>query len=186
VIAFAGASQLAAFQLISLGAAAPVVVLTTFVINLRFVMYSASIAPHFKHLRIRWRLLLAYLLTDQGYALSIVQFDQDETATHNHWYYVGIAAVLWTMWQACTVIGAYAGAQVPASWSLDFAVPLVFLAVVVPIIRDRALLVAALCAGSVAVAAAGLPYNLGLIVGAAAGILAGVLVELGQERKKAS
>jgi 4-azaleucine resistance transporter AzlC len=186
IIMFAGASQLAAVQLIGAGASAAVVVLTVTVVNLRFLMYSASIAPHFKNLSIKWKLLLAYILTDQAYALSVLRFEQEENMTHKHWYYMGASMVLWTTWQICSLIGIYVGAQVPPSWSLDFAVPLVFMAVVIPAIKDQASAVAALCGGSVAVLAAGLPFNLGLITGAAAGILAGLLVDLRQEGKEES
>ena len=186
VIMFAGASQLAAVQLIGAGATAAVVVLTVVVVNLRFLMYSASIAPHFKGLSTRWKLLLAYILTDQAYALSVLKFEQEEDMTNKHWYYMGASTTLWGTWQACTIVGVLVGAQVPAAWSLDFAVPLVFMAVVIPVIRDRASVVAAICGGGVAVLASGLPFNLGLIIGAVAGILAGLMVDLQQESREES
>ena len=184
VIMFAGASQLVAVQLIGAGATAAVVVLTVVVVNLRFLMYSASIAPHFKNLNTRRKLLLAYILTDQAYALSVLKFEQEESMTHKHWYYMGASTFLWVLWQACTLIGIFVGAQVPSAWSLDFAVPLVFMAVVIPVIKDRASVFAAICGGSVAVLASGLPFNLGLVTGAVAGIIAGLLVDLWQEGRE--
>jgi len=176
VVIFAGASQLAAVELIGRNAPALVVVVTVLVINLRLVMYSASIAPHFRDQSERWKALLAYLLTDQAYAVSLLEFESDRE-TARRWYYLGIAASLWVTWQIATVAGIALGASVPDSWQLGFAVPLVFLAVLVPAITDRATGAAALVGGAVAVAANGLPFNLGLIIAAVVGIGAGLLVE---------
>ncbi|WP_458186187.1 AzlC family ABC transporter permease [Haladaptatus sp. NG-WS-4] len=176
VIIFAGASQLAAADLIGRTAPVAVVVFTALVINLRMMMYSASIAPYFKRQSARWKAGLAYLLTDQAYAVSLLEFEHDET-TSRRWYYLGIAVPLWVTWQIATVAGILLGTSVPASWRLEFAVPLVFLAVLVPSVTDRATTVAALVGGTVAVAANGLPFNLGLVTAAIIGILAGMLVE---------
>ncbi|WP_227355349.1 AzlC family ABC transporter permease [Haladaptatus salinisoli] len=176
VVIFAGASQLAAVELIGKSAPAAVIVLTVLIINLRMMMYSASIAPHFERLSTRWKAALSYLLTDQAYAVSLVEFESDET-TNRRWYYLGVAAPLWVTWQAATVAGILLGANVPAGWHLDFAIPLVFLAVLVPAVTDRPTVVAALVGGTTAVAADGLPFDLGLVVAAIVGIAAGLLVE---------
>jgi len=176
VVIFAGASQLAAAELIGRNAPALVVVFTVLVINVRLVMYSASIAPHFRDQPERWKALLAYLLTDPTYAVSLLEFESDEE-TSRRWYYLGVAASLWVTWQIATVAGIALGASVPDGWRLEFAVPLVFLAVLVPAVTDRATGGAALVGGAVAVAANGLPYNLGLILASVVGIGAGLLIE---------
>jgi 4-azaleucine resistance transporter AzlC len=176
VVIFAGASQLAAVELIGKSAPAAVIVLTVLIVNLRMMMYSASIAPHFEPLSTRWRAGLSYLLTDQAYAVSLVEFENNET-TNRRWYYLGVAMPLWVTWQAATVAGILLGANVPAGWHLDFAIPLVFLAVLVPAVTDRPTVVAALVGGTTTVAANGLPFDLGLVVAAVTGIAAGVLVE---------
>ncbi|WP_327051332.1 AzlC family ABC transporter permease [Halomicrococcus gelatinilyticus] len=176
VVIFAGASQLAAIELIGQNAPVAVVVLTVIVVNLRLVMYSASIAPYFERQSARWKAWLAYLLTDQAYAVSVMEFRSDE-ATSRRWYYLGVATPLWVVWQASTVAGILLGSSVPASWHLEFAVPLVFLAVLVPAITDRTTVVTAVVGGAVAVAANGLPFNLGLLTAAVAGIAAGLVVE---------
>ncbi|WP_048076743.1 AzlC family ABC transporter permease, partial [Halorubrum sp. AJ67] len=127
VIVFAGASQLAALELLGENAPLAVVVGTAAVINLRMLMYSASIAPHFADYGRRLRAGLAYLLTDQAYALSVAEFD--ENPERSRWrYYLGAAASLWIVWQVGTVAGVVLGANVPDAWGLTFAVPLVFLA----------------------------------------------------------
>jgi len=176
VVIFAGASQLAAAELVGRNAPAAVVVFTVLVINLRMMMYSASIAPYFQRQSARWKGALAYLLTDQAYAVSLLRFENDEEVSRR-WYYLGVAGALWVTWQVATVVGIVLGASVPGSWRLEFAVPLVFLAVLVPAVTDRATGTAALVGGSVAIAANGLPFNLGLIVAAVVGIAAGLLAE---------
>ncbi|MDB9278907.1 AzlC family ABC transporter permease [Halorubrum ezzemoulense] len=177
VIVFAGASQLAALELLGENAPLAVVVGTAAVINLRMLMYSASIAPHFADYGRRLRAGLAYLLTDQAYALSVAEFD--ENPDRSRWrYYLGAAAPLWIVWQIGTVVGVVLGAGVPDAWGLTFAVPLVFLALLVPAMKDRPTTVAGVAGGAVAVVAAGLPLNLGLLVGALCGVAAGLVTEV--------
>jgi 4-azaleucine resistance transporter AzlC len=175
-IVFAGASQLAALDLLGQDARLSVVVLTAVVINLRMLMYSASIAPHFRDFRGTWKAGLAYLLTDQAYALSIATY-RSEGSIDRRAYYLGVALTLWGVWQVTTVAGVFLGTGVPDRWGLEFAVPLVFLALLVPAMSDRPSTVAGVAGGAVAVLGAGLPLNLGLLVGATVGILAGFGVE---------
>ena len=172
VVIFAGASQLAAIDLFGRDAAPAVVVLTAAVINVRMVMYSASIAPRFRAYPRHLRPLCSYLLTDQAYALTVAP-DEHPSVYH----YLGIAGSLWAVWQVATVAGIAVGRGIPPSWGLTFAVPLVFLALLVPAVTDRPRLVAALVGGTVAVLGGGLPFNLGLVTGALAGVGAGLAVE---------
>ena len=177
VIVFAGASQLAALDLLGSNAPLAVVVGTAVVINVRMVMYSASIAPYFAEYGRRLRAGLAYVLTDQAYALSVAEFE--ENSARSRWrYYLGAAASLWVVWQIGTVVGVVVGAGVPDAWGLTFAVPLVFLALLVPAMKDRPTTAAGVAAGAVAVVAAGLPLNLGLLVGAVTGIAVGLATEV--------
>ena len=174
VFVFAGASQLAALELLGDNASLAVVVLTAAVINLRMLMYSASIAPRFRAATARVRAVLAYFLTDQVFALTVARYDADDSG--QRWYYLGVSLALWGVWQVGTVIGVVVGAGVPESWGLEFAVPLVFLALLVPTLKERESLAAGAAAGVVAVAGAGLPFNLGLIVAALVGVAAGMFV----------
>jgi len=177
VIVFAGASQLAAIELIGENAPLAVVIGTAVVINLRVVMYSASIAPHFADYGRKLRAGLAYLLTDQAYAISVAEFE--ENPGRNRWrYYLGAGGALWVVWQIGTVVGVVVGAGVPDAWGLTFAVPLVFLALLVPAMKDRPTTAAAVAAGAVTVVAGGLPLNLGLLTGAVSGIAVGLLTEV--------
>jgi len=176
VVVFAGASQIAALELLGQSAPLSVVVATAVVINLRYLMYSASIAPYFREFTARWKAVLAYILTDQAYAISVASYRSDRSVDRK-WYYLGAAVTLWVVWQVTTVAGVLLGTGVPDAWGLEFAIPLVFLAILVPAIEDRPSAVAAVVGGALAVLGAGLPLNLGLLVGAAVGITAGVVAE---------
>ncbi len=179
VAIFAGASQLATLQLVADGAMPAIILLTVFTINLRFSMYSASLAPHFQHLARRWRLPLAYVLVDQNYALGIHHYRQGKpgTAEFGHWFYLGAGITLWVTWQAATAVGVFMGASVPRDWSLDFAIPLVFMVLLVPTLQDRPHIAAAVTGGGVATLAADMPLHLGIVTGALCGIAAGVWFE---------
>lgn len=174
LIVFAGSAQFIAAQLIGAGTSGFVVVLTVFIVNLRHALYSASIAPHTGGLPRGWKWLLGYLLTDEAYAVAINRYGA--AGAQRHWYFLGAGAGLWVTWQAATAIGIFLGTEIPAGWSLDFALALTFIAIVVPGLKARADVVAALVGGAVALLAWGLPYRLGLIVAAFAGIAAGLMV----------
>lgn len=175
VVVFAGASQLAAITLLGSGAPAVVAIVTGVVINLRMLMYSASLAQQLADVSRRRRLLGAYLLTDQAYAVATADHAEhpDRASGARFALYVGGGLTLWATWQVATVVGAVAGGLVPDSVPLAFAIPLAFLSLVVPAVRDRAGLVAALVGGIGATVAATLPHNLGMPLGALLGVAAG-------------
>ena len=185
VIVFAGSALFVGAQLFRLSTAqrwatpGVIVVLTTFVVNLRHILYSASIAPYLKRLHWRWKLILAYLLTDEAYAVAITHYDRtsDEGAPHRHWYFLGAGLALWSTWQVSTATGILLGAQIPSSWALDFTLALTFIALVAPMLNDTPSAAAALVAGLAAMLTIGWPYKLGLMAAAVSGIAAGLLVE---------
>jgi 4-azaleucine resistance transporter AzlC len=178
-IIFAGSAQIIAVS--QLGAAPPVpypiTVLTTLVVNLRHLLYGAAMSPRWRHLPRRWKWLLAYLLTDEAFAVTNGRYQQPDDSPCKHWFYLGAALTLWTSWQAVTLLGVVVGGQVPASWGLDFSVALTFIGIILPVLRDRAVIAAAVAAGLAAVPAYSLPLQLGLIVAAAVGIVTGMVVE---------
>ncbi len=176
-IVFAGASQLVASQLIAAGAPWFIVVLSASIVNLRMLMYSAALAPHFAALPWRWKGLNAYLLTDQSFAVSVARYEQEPEMPFKQWFYLGTALTMWVPWQIAAGIGVLVGRALPPSWGLDFAAPLSFIAIWIPGLKDRPMVVAAVVAGLVALVFAFLPYRLGLLVGALAGIAAGYLFE---------
>lgn len=183
LLVFAGASQLAAIDLLARDAPLLVVLLTVGVINLRMAMYSASLAPHLAHVPLGKRLAGAYVLVDQAYALTITRVDLHPRRRHRFAYYLGVGVPLWVNWQLMTAVGAVLGSAIPDWLPLEATIPLVFLALLVPAITDRATLAAAVVSGAVATLAAGLPNNTGLLVGAFTGIAAGTLVALRTESR---
>ncbi len=178
-VVFAGSAQFVAAQLFAAGAPGALILLTTAILNLRHLLYSASVAPYLKPLRPAWKWFLAYFLTDEVYAVTIIRFTQAGVVTKAfaQWFFVGAGLTLWVAWQSSTAVGILLGAQVPAQWSLDFALPLTFIALLVPALTDRASIASALIGGVVAVAADPIPLRLGLVLGTLAGILVGLSVE---------
>jgi len=178
VIVFAGSAQFIGAQLIGAGAPALVIWATTFIVNVRHLLYSAALSPYAAHLPRRWQLLLGYLLTDEAYVVTAVHYEAGHESLENrHYFWLGAGLTLWMSWQMSTITGVFFGTQVPASWSLDFTLALTFIGMVVPLCRYRPNLAAALVAGAVGVLANGLPYRLGLMIAALSGIAAGALLE---------
>jgi predicted branched-subunit amino acid permease len=177
LLAFSGIAQLVVAQLVAAQSPVLVTLAAAFVVSLRFLMYSAALSPHLAHLTRRWRVVLVYLMTDQVFGMGVKHYGEAGDCTHRHWHLFGIGITLWAAWQASVVAGAVLGAQVPAAWSLDFVVTLSFLVLLVPAVRTRADIAAAVVAGAVVLVSAGLPYKLSLVVASLAGIAAGVAVE---------
>ena len=177
-VVFAGSAQFVTVQLISAGIPVSIIILTACLLNLRHALYSASLAPYVKQLPRRWKALLAYVLTDEAYAVTIIHYRQSGDIDYKHWYFLGAGLTLWTVWQISTAIGIVLGANVPASWSLDFTLPLTFIALVIPSLKTRAEWIAGATAGVVAVLAAGLPLNLGLLVATLTGMAIGLSLEV--------
>jgi 4-azaleucine resistance transporter AzlC len=178
-IVFAGSSQFIGAPLLATGTPGLVIIATTFVVNLRHALYSASVAPFIKQVPLRWKVLLAYLLTDEAYAVTITRFTQPDSsaALNKHWFYFGAGIILWSTWQLSTAVGIFVGQLIPESWSLDFTLALTFIALVVPNLKDRASLAAAVSAGIMAAFSYTWLYKLGLFAAAITGIVVGMVVE---------
>jgi len=176
-IVFAGSSQFVAAQLVHDAAPGLVIILTIAVVNLRHMLYSASLAPYLKNLSLKWKVLLSYLLTDEAYAPSILKYEAEDITPTSHWFLLGAGFALWFIWQVSTALGIFLGTAIPDSWSLDFALPLTFIAMVVPALKNRPMIAAALSAGLIALLAYSLPFKLGLILAALTGIAVGTILE---------
>jgi 4-azaleucine resistance transporter AzlC len=177
VIVFAGSAQFIMAQLFAIDTPALIIIITAFLLNLRHALYSASVTPYVKHLSPHWRGMLAYLLTDEAYAVSIIHYRQPAESKNKHWFFLGSGLALWGTWQLSTAAGIFVGSLIPPSWPLEFFIPLTFIALVVPNLDDWPSAFAALIGGLVSVIAFDLPLSLGLIVAAFAGIGAGILAE---------
>jgi predicted branched-subunit amino acid permease len=195
-IVFAGSAQIVLTQLVNVGAPALVMILTVLVVNLRHALYSASMAPYLQRLRPTWKWLLGYLLTDEAYVASAIYYQQTdrdilqamdiaEASGHpshlfsdqRHWFFLGAGLALWAAWQLSSLAGILVGAIIPETWSLDFTLALTFIALVVPNLKDRAMVSAALAAGLASLVAYSSPYKLGLIIAAVVGVGCGLLME---------
>ena len=174
-VVFAGASQFLLAQLFAGGALPLVMIAAVVLVNLRHALYSASFAPHVAHLPRRWKVALSYFLTDESYAVSMLRLEGGRPSRNRHWYLLGVGLTLWVGWQVATATGIVLGGQLPSSLPLDFALPLTFIAIVVPMIRSRAAVWAAVASAGVALACAGLPCKLGMMAASLAGIVAGSL-----------
>jgi 4-azaleucine resistance transporter AzlC len=176
-VIFAGSSQFIAAQLFGAGASGLVIVMVVFVVNLRHALYSASIAPHIRHLGPAWKAVLAYLLTDEAYAVAITRYNLGGEMLRAHWYTLGAGLTLWSAWQVSTAAGILVGSSIPSDWPLGIVLPLTFIALVVPALKDRASVAAAVAAGVAAFLAMGLPLRTGLLVAALAGIAVGMALD---------
>ena len=176
-IVFAGSAQFITVQLMHEATPGFVIVLTIAVVNLRHILYSASLAPYLAPLPTRWKALLSYLLTDEAYAPTILHYESNGVTPSAHWFLLGAGGSLWFTWQLGTALGIFLGTAIPESWSLDFALPLTFIALVVPVLKNQPAIAAALSAGVVGLIAFSLPYKLGLIVAALVGIAVGTVLE---------
>lgn len=177
---FAGSAQFIAAGLVASGISVAFIVLTTLVVNLRHVLYAATLAPHMKRLPQRWLLPLAFWLTDESFVVVIARYTKSDASPYKHWYFLGSALFMYVNWQLCTIVGIWVGQSIPdpASWGLDFAMIVTFIGMLVPFVRDRKVAVVVLIAGLVALLANGLPNRLGLMVASLAGVAAGIAMEL--------
>jgi predicted branched-subunit amino acid permease len=176
-IVFSGAAQILAMELYAAGTPPSVIVPACVVIGLRLLMYSAALAPHFAPLPARWRNVLGYFVTDQSFAQTIRHLEAGTRPGAAASYFLGCGAVLWAGWQMTNLAGYVAGNVIPAAWSLDFAVPLCFVAIVAPLLRERTMRIAGLAAAVAVIALAGLPMRLNVVVAGLIGIAAGTIAE---------
>lgn len=185
MLVFAGAAQLVIVQMLAAAAGALPIGLTAVLLNLRHMLYSASVAEHVRHLPRRWRVLLAYLLTDEAYAVAILRYARPVGPGPDlrHWYFLGCGLTLWGCWQLSTALGIAFGARIPPEWDIDFAVPLTFIALLTLLVKERAGQAAALVAALAVLALAALPYRLGLVLAIVLGLLAGAAARRGEGRR---
>jgi len=176
---FAGSAQFIALNLLAGGAALPVILLTTFVVNLRHALYSATLLPHVAGLRQRWRIPLAFWLTDETFAVVHRHYLKADGSPFKHWYYLGSCLAMYINWNLWTLSGILLGRSLPRleHMGLEFAMAATFTGIVVPLLRNRPMVAAALGAAAVALAAHALPYKLGLMLAALAGVVIGVVLE---------
>jgi predicted branched-subunit amino acid permease len=184
LLVYAGSAQLASLPLIAAHAPIWVIFATALVVNLRFVIFSALLGPHFAHLHWRQRLLLSYIAGDMTVALFLQRYPDTAAAPGKLSYLKGLLYPNWIVWQLCCIGGVLLGTAIPAEWGLDFAGTLAILCMTVPLISNNAALCGVAVSGAVAVLADPLPYKLGLLLAVLAGMLVAMgVAEAGSRRK---
>ncbi|MCB5195812.1 AzlC family ABC transporter permease [Deefgea salmonis] len=172
VLVYAGSSQFLALSLLAVGAALPVIIFTTLIINLRHALYSATLQPPFAHLPFWRRACLAFFLTDETFA--VVQSAASRKITPLDSVMLGSGLVNFSTWIVFTGIGIVLGNNIPQlqHWGLEFAMVATFTGIVVPLLVSRAQVLCAVVAGTTALLAHGLPYKLGLLLAVLLGVWA--------------
>ena len=185
VIVIAGTAQFAAVQLMTENAPTVIVLATALAVNLRMAMYSASLAPHLGKASTLKRMMMAYFMVDQSYSLGISKFEDNPEMELGEKvaYYTGSVLAFLPFWYVSTFLGATLGTAIPPEWGLDMAMPLMFLAMIGPMLRSIAHIGAALTSGIVALLFAFLPWNLGLMVAAFSALAVGAEIERQRSRQ---
>jgi predicted branched-subunit amino acid permease len=172
-IVFGGASQIVFVQLWSAGVPPFIVGTSVSIVNLRHVLYSASLSQYIKNLPLIWRLVLAYFLTDQTYANGLNHYRSNQLSKYDHYYFLGSGLALWSGWQIATIFGVLGATIIPSEWSLTFAISLTFIAIVAPMIKRFSDVAACITTGILAIILQPLPWKLWLIAAGFGGILIG-------------
>lgn len=176
---FAGSAQFIGMGLWAAGTLWPMVVMTTFVVNLRHLLYGATLVPYIKKLPGLWQVILSFGLTDETFVVAVKRYQDNEASSYKHFYHLGSMLFMYINWNICTVTGLTLGRAFPeiTKWGLDFAMPATFIGMVIPYLVTRPMWGAVCTAGIVSCLSYGLPHKLGLMVAAVSGVLAGMLFE---------
>jgi 4-azaleucine resistance transporter AzlC len=183
---FAGSSQFIAVGLVAAQTPVVIIVLTTLIVNLRHMLYSATLVPYLKHLPQTWRIALAFWLTDETFAVTVHRFQQGEVSAQKHWYQLGSSIAMYVNWQFWCLSGLMLGKRIPdaSDWGLDVAMPITFIGMIIPFVKTLPVAVCLLTAGTASLLTLTLPYKLGIVVSAFAGITAGLASERTMKKAK--
>ena len=177
IIIFAGASQIAMLHLITQDTPSFIIVLTVAIVNFRMMLYSASISYYWRALPRKLRLFQAFFLTDQAYAVSLLEYQKNIRTKERIWFYCSFAITMYFFWILSTVLGAVLGTYIPKSFGIDLVLTLVFITVLIPMIKNYHSIISAFFGGITMIFFYDLPNQFGLIVAILAGITSGVLSE---------
>ena len=173
-IIFGGASQIAFVQLLSNSTPYGVIVTTVGAINSRHLLYSISMVEYLNKLSLSWRVTLAYLLTDEAYAVSIRKFIKHSDNSILHYHLLGSGITLFLSWQISTLLGVWLGNDLPEFLDLQFIIPLTFIAIIIPMIKSKSTLITVISSGISALIFKNLDINFWIILSGLTGILAGM------------
>lgn len=182
-IVIAGSAQMVALNMLKTGANLGIIILTTFIVNLRHILYSASVSSHVKTAPLWKKMFLSYALTDEVFAVTIKELGDNKA--NKYFYYFTVMLTFWFFWVLANFMGAVVGAAVPhiEKYGLDFAMIAAFISIVIPQIKSQACTVAAVVATMSGVLLVILPYSLGILIASLLGVIAGLCVDLAEEKK---
>lgn len=187
-LVFAGASQFIAVGLVAAQTPVAIIVLTTFIVNLRHMLYSATLLPYLKNLPQKWRIPLAFWLTDETFAVTVHRFQKDDPSPFKHWYQLGSSIAMYLNWQFWCFLGLALGNRIPDAqgWGLDVAMAVTFIGMIIPFVKTIPVAVCVLTAGAASLLTLTMPYKLGIVVSAFAGIASGLMAQrVTNDRKRA-
>ncbi|MEF8698390.1 MAG: AzlC family ABC transporter permease [Candidatus Accumulibacter sp. UW26] len=178
-LVFAGSSQFIAIGLVAAQTPVAIIVLTTLIVNLRHLLYSATLLPYLRDLPQKWRIPLAFWLTDETFAVTVHRFQRTDASACKHWYQFGSSIAMYLNWQFWCFLGLVLGNRIPdaQSWGLDVAMPVTFIGMIIPFVRTLPAVVCVLTAGAASLLTLAMPYKLGIVVAAFAGISAGLMAQ---------
>jgi predicted branched-subunit amino acid permease len=187
---FAGTAQMAALPLIAADAPVWVVLITATVVNLRFVIFSATLWPYLRHLPLARRLALGYVTADIAAAVFVARYaeapEDERGSTEQVWFLLGVTSSIWLAWQALSIAGIFIARGIPGAWGLDFAAILALLGLTLPMINSRPALAGAAVAAVIAVAAANFPLKLGLVAAVITGTAVAMATEIAFDRARST
>jgi len=183
---FAGASQFIAVGLVAAQTPVAIIVLTTFIVNLRHMLYSATLLPYLKSLPQKWRIPLAFWLTDETFAVTVHRFQKNDSSACKHWYQLGSSIAMYLNWQFWCFLGLVLGNRIPdaQSWGLDVAMPVAFIGMIIPFVKTFPVTICVLTAGAASLLTLAMPFKLGIVVSAFAGIASGLMAQRTMNTRK--
>ena len=179
-IVFAGSAQFVALGLIALHAPIWVIVSTTFIVNLRHLLYAADMVKFVRHLPLPMRFIMGFGLIDETYAAVRPMYSVGAVnEATGHKVYLGSFLSFYVMWNLTTLLGVLSGELIPgmSDWGLEFAMVATFIGIITPYLKHKSFWLCLVCAGGSSILLSGLPNNLGLLVSALIGVLMGVVAD---------
>ncbi|WP_225721259.1 AzlC family ABC transporter permease [Candidatus Vallotiella sp. (ex Adelges kitamiensis)] len=175
LLVYAGSAQLAVLPLLAVKLPIWTVLLTAAMVNTRFIVFSAGLAPHFSHLSMLRRILLGYFNSDVLYLLFQARNFRPGYEPGKEAFFWGMALSSWIIWQSASIIGILLSSLFLDVWGLSLAGSLALIPIIVSAIIERSMLVAVVIAAVVALIGSDLPYRLSLPLAILAALLAGVV-----------
>ncbi|MDC3355456.1 AzlC family ABC transporter permease [Candidatus Pelagibacter sp.] len=185
IIIFGGASQIVLLQLFSGGASSLVILSSVGAVNARHVLYGAVLSEHLSGLKLFWKIVLSYVMTDQAFAVSNNYFKKDNKDENQHFHLLGSGFTCWTIWQISTILGIVLGSVVPEELGLSFTISLTFLALLINDFRKFKNIIVMLVSGIVATIGYNtVPFKAYIIIAALSALMVATLLTLVDLEKK--